>query len=118
MPILVDTQPVPSPSHMEPIRHSSRIIHKPAWLHDFVSSVQTSYLDPIPSQDAGMSLLSSTALTFNSSYSSFLNNIYSTIKPSSFCVACKDPNWIKAMDQELATLEQNGTWILSTLPKG
>ena len=39
-------------------------------------------------------------------------------EPSTFSQAQQHLEWIQAMDQELAALEQNGTWLLISLPPG
>jgi len=41
-----------------------------------------------------------------------------TPEPSTFSQAQQYPEWVQAMDQELHALEQNGTWVLTSLPSG
>jgi hypothetical protein len=46
---------------------------------------------------------------------------YSSIhlsEPNSFEEAFKDPKWLKSMEQEIKSLLDNETWILTDLPKG
>lgn len=43
--------------------------------------------------------------------------LISKIKPKSVDEACKDENWIKAMEEELNQIEKNDTWILLPRPK-
>ena len=37
-------------------------------------------------------------------------------EPSTFTLAQQYPEWVLAVEQELTTLEQNGTWTLTDLP--
>lgn len=39
-----------------------------------------------------------------------------TVEPKHYHEACNDPNWIDAMNQEMAALYQNQTWELTDLP--
>jgi hypothetical protein len=41
----------------------------------------------------------------------------SHIEPTSVKEACKDENWVKAMNEELDQIEKNGTWELVPRPK-
>ena len=43
--------------------------------------------------------------------------LLSCIEPNSIKEACKDENWIKAMNEELNQIEQNQTWELVPRPK-
>ncbi|XP_074293776.1 uncharacterized protein LOC141620932 [Silene latifolia] len=45
----------------------------------------------------------------------FVMGVY---EPSSYAQAKDDPNWQEAMNKELQALEDNHTWILTTLPPG
>ena len=40
------------------------------------------------------------------------------IEPTSYQEASKDPQWVKAMTEELNALSKNQTWKVVTLPKG
>lgn len=51
-------------------------------------------------------------------HKAFMSQICKVTEPSSYSKAKTDANWIKAMDQEIAALEGNGTWIITELPKG
>lgn len=43
--------------------------------------------------------------------------LISNIEPKDVDEACKDGNWIKAMEEELNQIEKNNTWILVPKPK-
>ena len=43
--------------------------------------------------------------------------LLSCIEPNSIKKACKDENWIEAMNEELNQIEQNQTWELVPRPK-
>jgi hypothetical protein len=43
--------------------------------------------------------------------------LFSYVDPSSIKEACKDENWIKAMNEELDQIEKNQTWELVPRPK-
>lgn len=47
---------------------------------------------------------------------SHIQQLFEIVKPVSYSVVSKDPNWVHAMDKELAALEVNHAWdILRTL---
>ncbi|GJZ66814.1 retrovirus-related pol polyprotein from transposon TNT 1-94 [Tanacetum coccineum] len=48
----------------------------------------------------------------------FINTVNSISEPHSYFQASKDPRWQKAMNKEIQALEQNKTWIFTTLPPG
>ena len=52
------------------------------------------------------------------SYASYLANITVTKEPHTYAQAILDPNWQKAMDEELSALQLNQTWTLTLLPAG
>lgn len=53
---------------------------------------------------------------FSKPHRAFLAAITSATEQKTFLQASKDPNWQEAMKKEIAALESNGTWILTTLP--
>lgn len=55
---------------------------------------------------------------FTPSYTSFLFNLQTVKEPTSYKEACSYPEWVKAMEAELTALEENKTWILTSLPEG
>jgi len=55
---------------------------------------------------------------FSSTHSAYLANITTTKEPHTYAQAIIDPNWRKAMDEELSALQLNQTWTLTVLPAG
>uniref|UniRef100_A0A803KWT5 Reverse transcriptase Ty1/copia-type domain-containing protein n=1 Tax=Chenopodium quinoa TaxID=63459 RepID=A0A803KWT5_CHEQI len=47
-----------------------------------------------------------------------LNNVMKIDQPNTYREASKDPRWVKAMQEELQAIENNGTWEIVDLPKG
>ena len=55
---------------------------------------------------------------FSSTHSAYLANITTTKEPHTYAQAILNPNWQKAMDEELSALHLNQTWTLTPLPAG
>ncbi|KAL2240956.1 UNVERIFIED_CONTAM: Retrovirus-related Pol polyprotein from transposon RE1 [Sesamum indicum] len=91
-----------SPASVQPLRRSTRIFQRPAWMNDFVCSSQH------PS-----SLHSCTP-----AYISFVASLSVLQEPKSFSEAVQHKEWREAMDMELQALEANHTWKISPLPPG
>ncbi|XP_023772322.1 uncharacterized protein LOC111920980 [Lactuca sativa] len=47
----------------------------------------------------------------------FISNLNKTVEPKSYNEAFSDPNWIKAMNDEMEALHRNNTWEITDLPK-
>lgn len=99
------------------LRRSTRVTHPPVWMKDFVSNVN---LGPFTfGEGTALSTFPysiSPALT--QSYVEYLFNLAMITEPQSYKEACTKPEWIEAMNQELAALETNNTWELTELPAG
>jgi len=144
---VLDTQPSSSTSSSEapsdpfpqqsclptapPLRKSSRQKGPLAWMQDFIcpSSVcppvtQPSSATPSLSHSFTASphpypLFSFSHLAHLSpSYIASLATVLQTPEPHSYAQARLYPEWVKAMDLELAALEHNNTWQLTSLPPG
>ena len=50
------------------------------------------------------------------SYAHFCSQITAISEPKSYSEAIKDPKWQSAMADEIAALESNQTWSLTSLP--
>jgi len=53
---------------------------------------------------------------FSSTHSAYLANITVTKEPHPYAQAILNPNWQKAMDEELSALQLNQMWTLTPLP--
>ncbi|KAK9137407.1 hypothetical protein Sjap_008001 [Stephania japonica] len=82
-------------------RRSQRPKKPPTWMNDCVSGQRKAIV-----------------AHFTDTYLDFLANVSTIKEPSSFEKAQMDDNWIQAMTKELAALEENGTWELTTLHAG
>ncbi|KAL0345293.1 UNVERIFIED_CONTAM: Retrovirus-related Pol polyprotein from transposon RE2 [Sesamum radiatum] len=91
----------PVPIH----RKSQRHISKPTWLQDYICSHSTSIPHSCPPN------------MFSHAHKLFMANVSAMQEPKSFVQANQDVNWREAMLQELAALEANHTWDLTTLPQ-
>lgn len=105
----------PGPENMLQPRRSVRPTKPPSWMTDSViptprtnsATIQNplpiANLDQIPMEEKFFALQAS---------------ITTHTKPTHFYEAVKHPAWCDAMNKELAALEENGTWIVTDLPKG
>ncbi|RVW94727.1 Retrovirus-related Pol polyprotein from transposon RE1 [Vitis vinifera] len=97
LPNSVSTQPSPASPPPEPIlRRSQRPHHPPMALRDYVCNQVTSpnHLPPLSSSPQ------------------------KDIEPTSYAEAASHSHWQEAMQSELAALEANHTWSLTSLPPG
>ncbi|GMI67901.1 hypothetical protein HRI_000459300 [Hibiscus trionum] len=95
----------------EVIRRSSRVQRQPTWLNDFVCTKAGTR-----SKNSITNFVSYVHLPLSTR--AFAASISSTSEPRTYKEAVHDDNWIKAMQQEIAALESNGTWKIVDLPPG
>lgn len=95
------SQPAPLPPDPPLLRRSDRIKQPPGWLADYKS--------PIANH---------TTATLNPQFHCFMANLHQTSDPLTFSEASMHPHWVKAMNEELAALEENHTWVITDLPLG
>ncbi|CAL8999194.1 unnamed protein product [Prunus brigantina] len=116
--------PPPSPPSPTP-RISSRTRTSSSYLKDYVCSQvilppHQSSTSP-PSSPPGTRYPLCNFISYHRYSPTHLSYTYSVsrhVEPSSFAEAASDPNWRRAMHEELQALHANGTWTLTTLPPG
>ncbi|CAL9004938.1 unnamed protein product, partial [Prunus brigantina] len=117
---------LPPPSHPSPTpRISSRTRTSPSYLKDYLCSQvillpHQSSTSP-PSSPPGTRYPLCNFISYHRYSPKHLSYTYSIsrhVEPSSFAEAASDPNWRRAMHEELQALHANGTWTLTTLPPG
>jgi len=115
-----------------PLTKSSRVAGHPSWLKDSVcmpqlakhSTVQPPiYLPSSPSlalmlkPNLSIPTLTHSDLAHGSSdYVMSLVTVLQKPEPSTYAQRQQYPESVKAMERELLALEQNGTWVLTSLP--
>jgi len=135
VPSLASSTPVPSssPSNvplsppilpMQPLRRSQRHHNPPRALRDYVCNQVTSLKPLLPSSSSPTTGTRYPLCNFLSYYRyspqhrSFVATISQDIEPHSYTEAASLPQWHNAMQSELAALEANQTWSLTSLPPG
>ncbi|KAL0355081.1 UNVERIFIED_CONTAM: Retrovirus-related Pol polyprotein from transposon RE2 [Sesamum radiatum] len=101
-----DTHLDPPSTSQIPSRKSQRSTTKHVWIQDYICN------------HTNVSVLSYPPSVFSSAHRSFMANVATHQEPQSFFQANQDENWRKAMQEELAALERNHTWELTSLPPG
>lgn len=82
-----------------PLRRSNRVTKPPAWLSPYaVNQVAVQQVQP--------------------QFHCFLSKLVTNVDPTSFKRAVEHQHWIDAMNTELAALEKNDTWEITSLPPG
>ena len=90
---------------------SRRVSKPPQHLQDYhVYSADSSTEHPISNVISYASL--------SDPYMIFVNALNNILEPTSYAQACKIKEWLDAMDIEITALEENGTWIVCSLPAG
>ena len=97
----------PTPSLSVP-RKSSRVPKPTAHLKNYVCShtILNPWCNLVSHHD------------FPPHHKAFLASLLTSIEPTSYNEAAKNPLWTEAMDKELSALTENKTWDIVSLPKG
>jgi hypothetical protein len=109
-----------SPSEIipKPCRRSSRIKHKPGYLHDYHCHIATSSSAPAPSSSAsGIPYTLSSVLSYSHlspAQKCFSLSVSALTEPTSYTQALQCNEWCEAMDTEIKALELN-TWTVVDL---
>ncbi|RVW81703.1 Retrovirus-related Pol polyprotein from transposon RE1 [Vitis vinifera] len=125
LPNSVSTQPSPASPPLEPIlRRSQRPHHPPMALRDYVCNQVTSpnHLPPLsssPQKGTRYPLCNFVSYhRYSPQHRSFTAAVSQDIEPTSYAKAASHSHWQEAMQSELAALEANHTWSLTSLPPG
>nr|KYP76442.1 Retrovirus-related Pol polyprotein from transposon TNT 1-94 [Cajanus cajan] len=114
VPAIPSTTSTPT-SNLHVPSHPIRTRQPPTYLQDF----QTSFASTRTTSSKGIRYPLNNFLSYNRLSPSFKNFIFSisySIEPQSYAEASKSDCWIKAMQDEITTLETNHTWFLTDLP--
>ncbi|RVW14961.1 Retrovirus-related Pol polyprotein from transposon TNT 1-94 [Vitis vinifera] len=125
LPNSVSTQPSPASPPPEPIlRRSQRPHHPPMALRDYVCNQVTSpnhlpSLSSSPQKGTRYPLCNFVSYhRYSPQHRSFTAAVSQDIEPTSYAEAASHSHWQEAMQSELAALEANHTWSLTSLPPG
>ncbi|KAJ6881076.1 hypothetical protein NC651_027806 [Populus alba x Populus x berolinensis] len=122
-PLNSDSAPLlASPSEIisQPCRKSSRIKHKPGYLHDYHCHIATSSSEPAPSSSvSGIPHTFSSVLSYDHlspNQKCFSLSVSTLVEPTSYTQAMYSKEWCEAMDNEIKALELNNIWTVVDLP--
>lgn len=105
------SSPISAPTPALPPRKFSKHSKPPLWLQDFVTkSKSTTCSFPLSNY------MSYTHLS--PSYSSIISAYSAITETSSYKEVALDPQWVYAMNLEIAALEDNNTWTFVNFPPG
>ena len=115
-PISVD-QPYTKPTSSEhSLCKTDRVRTRPIKYNDY----QTSFAPTTVTNHPGTKHHISSVISYNklsSHYHSFILNVSTNFEPKSYTEACKHDSWVRAMHDEISTLEKNHTRVLTDLPQ-
>jgi len=109
------SQPLPvqetSASNVPAEKQNSRVSRPPAYLKDYHCNSVTSSTDHPISEVLSYSSLSDP-------YMIFINAVNKIPEPHTYAQARQIKEWCDAMGMEITALEDNGTWVVCSLPVG
>ncbi|KAL2232729.1 UNVERIFIED_CONTAM: Retrovirus-related Pol polyprotein from transposon RE1 [Sesamum indicum] len=88
-----------------PLRRSQRTTSKPSWLNDYLCNCSSSHTTCTPA-------------SFSAALIRFVAYLAVLQELKFYNQACKDANWVDAINQELGALVANDTWTLTPLLPG
>lgn len=98
------------------LKRSPKIHKPPTWMKDYVGNVQTSSVHMYSPSTVSPIFPFIVLSSLSQQYISFLFNITTLHEPTTYKEASQLPEWVQAMESELAALEENKTWELVALP--
>ncbi|GJR01277.1 retrovirus-related pol polyprotein from transposon TNT 1-94 [Tanacetum coccineum] len=98
-------------------RRSSRSSNKPSWLKDFVTP-KASMTCSVPNTKQHVYPLfpSQDFESYPKDYVASLAHVLNATEPTTYKQVALDAKWVAAMNKELQALEDNETWVLTSLP--
>lgn len=104
--------------NVSPVRRSSRPSKPPSYLRYFHCNLVSQQNVSLPSSTAYPLEKFVSYDTLSSADKNSVLNVSSNYEPQFFHEAIKYPEWRKAMQAELAAMEENKTWTVTPLPHG
>uniref|UniRef100_A0A2N9EQR6 Integrase catalytic domain-containing protein n=1 Tax=Fagus sylvatica TaxID=28930 RepID=A0A2N9EQR6_FAGSY len=110
----------PPDIHSDPIlptRKSTRPRHVSSYLQDYHCNLASS----LPSHTSNVSYPIESTLSYSHlspPHKAYTLAISTPVEPKFYHEAISSPHWCEAMTKELAALEANHTWVLTSLPPG
>lgn len=89
------------------LRRSTRSHITPSWHKDYITNAV-----------AAPQINTVATTSIKPTYSCFLSTLTQNSDPLFFKETVKHQNWVQAMNVELDALEQNHTWVITSLPPG
>lgn len=117
-PIIVEDVELPVVPEAPHLRRSHREHKQPVWMKDYVGNVDIGVLQPVSSSTTPLTFPYIVSPHLSSTYVTFLFNASTFHEPTTYKEASQIPDWVQAMESELAALEANHTWDLVPLPPG
>uniref|UniRef100_A0A2N9J2J6 Reverse transcriptase Ty1/copia-type domain-containing protein n=1 Tax=Fagus sylvatica TaxID=28930 RepID=A0A2N9J2J6_FAGSY len=115
-PLSVSPLDIPSDPIL-PTRKSTKPKHVPSYLQDYHCNLASS----LPSHTSNVSYPIESTLSYSHlspPHKAYTLAISTPVEPKFYHEAISSPHWCEAMTKELAALEANHTWVLTSLPPG